>query len=228
MSKCTTYYIVKLQSFEATDFHVWKIHVQLGMKEREIFYTVLSTFATTKEDVDEYQWTKDEDFCKDYLLNSLNPRLAMTYRTYKTAKEIWDHLNAQFQNEEGLSKTLLGEKFFNFKFNLNSTVTSQLPDLENLRLKLADDESDMSDNLFVSMILSKLPPEWIVFKTEMHRLKERIALDELKRIKDMKGYEAIYKNKGYEAPFLSYIILYKRGYERIIASLPVGPPEWSC
>lgn len=38
--RCTTYNIIKMQSFEATDFHVWKIHVQLGMNEREIFYTI--------------------------------------------------------------------------------------------------------------------------------------------------------------------------------------------
>ncbi|KAK8936988.1 hypothetical protein KSP39_PZI012089 [Platanthera zijinensis] len=136
---------------------------------------------TTEEDVNELQWRKDEDFCRDYLLNSLNPRLALTYNGHKTAKEIWDRLNAHFQKEEGLSRTLLGEKLFTSKFNLNSSITSQIIELESLRLKLADDKSDISDNIFVCLILSKLPPEWLTFKTEMHRLKEKIALDELKR-----------------------------------------------
>ncbi|KAK8944493.1 hypothetical protein KSP39_PZI008150 [Platanthera zijinensis] len=181
MPKLSSYDIVKLQSFDLSDFHAWKLHVQLGMKEREIFYTVLSDFATTKENVEEFQWRKDEDFCREYLLNSLNLRLALTYSDYKTAKEIWVQLNANFQKEEVLSRTLLGERLFNLRFNLNSAITLQIIELENLRLKLADDKSDISDNLFVCLILSKLPPEWSTFKTEMHRLKEKIVLDELKR-----------------------------------------------
>ncbi|KAK8919425.1 hypothetical protein KSP39_PZI020937 [Platanthera zijinensis] len=181
MSKKSALDTIKLQSFDASDFLSWKIQVQLGMKEREIFYTVQSDFASTVEDVDEYQWNKDEDFCRDYLLNSLNPRLALTYHAYKTAKEIWDRLNAHFQKEEGLSKSLIGEKFFNFRFKANVSITTQLLELVNLRQKLDDDQSKMDDSLFVYMILSKLPPEWLFFKTEMHRLKEKISLDELKR-----------------------------------------------
>lgn len=181
MSKRSSYDIVKLQSFDHTEFHGWKLHVQFGMKEREIFYTVLSDFDTTTEDVDELQWKKDEDFCRDYLLNSLNPRLAMTYSGFKTAKEIWDRLDAQFQKQEGLSKTLLAERFFNFKLNATSTITSQLIEMENMRNKLYDEKSEISDNLFVGLIISKLPPEWATFKTEMHRLKEQIGLDELMR-----------------------------------------------
>jgi len=141
------------------------------MKERDIFYTVLSDFTSTTEDVNEYQWNKDEDFCRDYLLNSLNPNMAMTYSEYKTAKEIWDHLNAQFQKQEGLSKTLIAEKFFDFKFTMNSSITSQLVEFENMRNKLKDDNFDMFDNLFVGIVLSKIPTKWSSFKTEMHKLK---------------------------------------------------------
>ncbi|KAK8936172.1 hypothetical protein KSP39_PZI013761 [Platanthera zijinensis] len=151
------------------------------MKERGIFYTVQSDFATTRENVDEYRWSKDEDFCRDYLLNSLNPRLALTYDAYKTAKEIWDRLNAHFQKEVGLSKTLLGEKFFNCRFTASMPVISQVIEMENLRLKLECDHSYISDSLLMYLILNKLPLEWITFKTEMHRLKENITLDELKR-----------------------------------------------
>ncbi|KAK8924051.1 hypothetical protein KSP39_PZI019801 [Platanthera zijinensis] len=180
MAMLSTFDIVKLQSFDSTEFHCWKLHVQLGMKERGIFYTVLSEYATTREGVNKFQWNKDEDFCRDYLLNSLNVRLAMIYSQYKTAKEIWDRLNAHFQKQNELSKTLLAEKFFDLKFNMNSTVSSQLIELENMRNKLKDDKSDMSDNLFVYLILSKLPPEWNTFKIEMHGLKKQIGLDELK------------------------------------------------
>ncbi|KAF8039428.1 hypothetical protein BT93_B1844 [Corymbia citriodora subsp. variegata] len=49
-----------------------------------------------------------------------------------------------------------------------------------MRNKLKDDNSDMSDNLFVGLVLSKLPTEWSSFKTEMHRLKVQMGLDELK------------------------------------------------
>ena len=82
IAKHSFYDIIKLQSFDVIEFHGWKLHIQFGMKEREIFYTVLSDFASTTEDVDKYQWNKDEDFCRDYLLTSLNPRLAMTYSEF--------------------------------------------------------------------------------------------------------------------------------------------------
>ncbi|KAK8931286.1 hypothetical protein KSP39_PZI016688 [Platanthera zijinensis] len=167
MSRYSTLDIVELQSFTLTDFHYWKLHVQLEMKERDIFYIVLSEIATTREGVDEFQWSKDEHYYRDYLLSSLNPHLVMTYNDFKTAKEIWDHLNVYFQEKEGLLKTLLCERFFNSKFNTNSSITSQIVELEKLRLKLVDEQSEISDNLFMSLILYKLPLERITFKAKM-------------------------------------------------------------
>lgn len=193
MSKRSIYDIVKLQSFDATEFHGWKLHVQLGMKERGIFYTVLSDFASTTENVSELQWNKDEDYCRDYLLNSLNPSLAMSYSEFETAKEIWDRLKVHSQKQEGLMKNLLAEKFFDFKFNMNSTVTSQLIEMENMRNKLNDYRADMSDNLFVSLILSKLPPEWNTFKTVLHRMEEQIGLDELKNFLHVEDQNSVRK-----------------------------------
>lgn len=99
----------------------------------------------------------------------------MTFNTYKTAKEIWDRLNARFQKEEGLSKTLIWERFFSFKFNANSTVTSHRPDLENLLLKLADISLTcpiISSWIWygVSYLLSGLPSrlKCIDWKSESH------------------------------------------------------------
>ncbi|KAK8948527.1 hypothetical protein KSP39_PZI005080 [Platanthera zijinensis] len=131
------------------------------MKERDIFYTVLSDYATTREDVDVFQWGKDDVLCMDYLRRSLCPRLVMTYGGCKTAKELWDRLNAHFQQEEGSLRIPLSEQFFNFIFDTNSSITSQIVELEKLRLKLADEQSVISDSLFVSLILHKLPPGWI-------------------------------------------------------------------
>lgn len=90
---------------------------------------------------------------------SRNPHPSLTYHAYKNAKEIWVRLDAHFQKEKALPKSLIGEKFFNFRLKANLSVTTQIIELENLHHKLEDDQSKMDDNIFVYLILSKLPPE---------------------------------------------------------------------
>lgn len=46
---------IKLQSFDSSDFLSWKIQVQLGMKERYIFYIVQYDLESCDKDVDELQ-----------------------------------------------------------------------------------------------------------------------------------------------------------------------------
>ncbi|XP_077249121.1 uncharacterized protein LOC143888558 [Tasmannia lanceolata] len=145
------------------------------------FYTVLSTFAETDEDVDESQWLRDEDFCKDYLLNCLSDRLAETYSKFNTAKAIWDNLDAQFKKEEELSKTHLVDKFMDFKFQEDKEITPQVTDLEILRSKLNNEKIAVCDSFLVGAIIYKLPSAWHSFKTEMYRKKVQVGLDDLKR-----------------------------------------------
>ncbi|GAV60199.1 UBN2_2 domain-containing protein [Cephalotus follicularis] len=146
-----------------------------------IFYTVLSTFSDTTEDVSESQLLSDEDYCRDYLLNCLSDRLAETYSKFKTAKEIWDNLDAQFRKEEKLSKSHLVDKFLDFKFREDMEITPQVTDLENMRSKMNNENIGITDIFLVDAIIYKLPAAWHSFKTEMYRKKEQMGLDELKR-----------------------------------------------
>ncbi|XP_077218497.1 uncharacterized protein LOC143852782 [Tasmannia lanceolata] len=173
--------MVKLQSFGGSEFNSWKRKTQFSLKYMNCFYTVLSTFAETDEEVDESQWLRDEDFYKDYLLNCLSDRLAETYSKYNTAKAIWDNLDAHFKKEEELSKTHLVDKFMDFKFQEDKEITPQVIDLENLRSKLNNEKIGVCDSFLVGAIIYKLPSAWHSFKTEMYRKKVQVGLDDLKR-----------------------------------------------
>ncbi|GAV89877.1 UBN2_2 domain-containing protein [Cephalotus follicularis] len=144
-----------------------------------IFYTVLSTFFDTTEDVSESQWLSDEDYCRDYLLNCLSYRLAETYSKFKTAKEIWDNLDTQFRKEEELSKSHLVDEFLDFKFREDMEITLQVTDLENMRSNMNNENIGVTDIFLVGAIIYKLPAAWHSFKTEMYRKKEQMGLDEL-------------------------------------------------
>lgn len=147
----------------------------------EVYEYLLHGDKHFTEDVDEIQWRKDEDFCKDYLLNCLSDRLAETFNKYETAKEIWDNLEAQFKKEEELSKSHLVDKFMNFKFQDDKSILTQVTDLENLRTKLNNEKIVVCDIFLVCAIINKLPPSWYSFKTEMYRKKVQVGLDDLKR-----------------------------------------------
>ncbi|GAV58368.1 UBN2_2 domain-containing protein [Cephalotus follicularis] len=173
--------MVKLQSFGGSKYNAWRRKTQFGLKSNQIFYIVLSTFSDTTKDVSESQWLSDEDYCRDYLLNFLLDHLVETYSKFKTAKEIWDNLDAQFRKEEELSKSHLVDKFLDFKFCEDMEVTPQVTDLENIRSKMNNENIGITNIFLIGAIIYKLPAAWHSFKTEMYRKKEQLGLDELKR-----------------------------------------------
>ncbi|GAV64638.1 UBN2_2 domain-containing protein [Cephalotus follicularis] len=173
--------MVKLQPFDGSEYKAWRRKTQFGLKSNQIFYTVLSTFSDTTEDVSESQWLNDEDYYRDYLLNCLSDRLVDTYSKFKTAKEIWDNLDAQFQKEEELSKSHMVDKFLDFKFREDMEITPQVTDLKNLRSKMNNENIGVTDILIVCAIIYKLPAAWHFFKTEIYRKKEHMGMDEFKR-----------------------------------------------
>ncbi|GAV91467.1 UBN2_2 domain-containing protein [Cephalotus follicularis] len=148
--------MVKLQSFCGSKYNVWRRKTQFGLKSNKIFYTVLSTFSDTTEDVSESKWLSDEDYCRDYLLNCLSDHLAEIYSKFKTAKEIWDNLDAQFRKEEELSKSHIVDKFLDFKFHEDMEITPQVTDLENMRSKMNNENIGKTDIFLVCAIIYKL------------------------------------------------------------------------
>ncbi|GAV75708.1 UBN2_2 domain-containing protein [Cephalotus follicularis] len=172
--------MIKLQSFGGSEYNAWRRNTQFGLKSHQIFYTVLSNFSDTTEDVSESQCLNDEDYCRDYLLNCLSDRLAETYSKFKTAKEIWDNLVAQFRKDEELFKSHLVDKFLDFKFCEDMKITPQVTDLENLRSKMNNENIGVTDIFLVGVIIYKLHAAWHSFKTKMYRKKGQIGPDELK------------------------------------------------
>ncbi|XP_020258518.1 uncharacterized protein LOC109834915 [Asparagus officinalis] len=60
-------------------------------------------------------WARDDHFCRSYLLNCLADHLADAYTNNPSAKEIWNALEDQY-NDEKLSKSHLIDKFLDLKF----------------------------------------------------------------------------------------------------------------
>ncbi|GAV90751.1 UBN2_2 domain-containing protein [Cephalotus follicularis] len=173
--------MVKPQSFGVSEYNAWRRKTKFGLKSHKIFYTVLSNFSDTTEDISESQWLSDEDYCRDYLMNCLSNRLAETYSKFKTAKEIWDNLDAQFRKDDELSKSHVVDKFLNFKFREDMEITPQVVDLENLRSKMNNENIGVTDIFLVGAIIYKLPAAWHSFKTKLYWKTEQMGLDELKR-----------------------------------------------
>lgn len=172
--------MIKLEDFSEPVFNAWKRNMQFGMKYHNIFYTVMTDFATCADMVDVLKWAKDEDFCRDYLLNCLSYELAEFYSKMKTPKEIWDALDARFKEEEGFSKMLLINKFLAFTFDESKQIFPQISDLENLFIKLKYENILICDEFLIGTIIFKLPSTWHSFKIEMYHKKEQVKLDQLK------------------------------------------------
>lgn len=184
--------VPELKSFGASEFKSWKRKVQFGMKYMDIFYTVSGTMEEAmkvEKDLDEPEWKKNEDFCREYLLINMSDMLASTYSKFLTAKEVWDALDAQFKEEEEISnlvkeqssKIPLVDKFMSFSFSDNKEISPQVAELENLVQELRARKVEVCDEFFAGVIIFKLPATWHSFKSEMFWRRTHVELDELKR-----------------------------------------------
>lgn len=174
---------LQLQNFDGANFNAWRRKAVFGMQLLKIYHTVTDEKPEDGEvqPNDEVSWTRDNDFCKSYLLNNLSDQLADVYSHKEFAKEIWEALEQQYKDEEKLSKTHLIDKFLDMKFEDDKEVLPQVKELEKLVMKLKEKKVSLCNTFISGAIVNKLPPSWMSFSTEMHRRKKQVLLADLKR-----------------------------------------------
>ena len=149
---------LKLENFDGSNFNAWRRKVIFGMQLLKIYYVVSEKKPDFEEDSEsEASWDKDDHFCRSYLLNCLADNLADAYTNKPPAKEIWNALEEQYKDEEKLSKSHLIIKFLDFKFKDDTEVLPQVKELENLVMKLKDEQINLCQTFIYGAIVNKLP-----------------------------------------------------------------------
>ena len=103
------------------------------MQLLKIYYVIQEERHNFKDDSDiEVSWEWDDHFYRSYLLNRLMDHLAVVYSNKPSVKDIWNTLEDQYTKEKKLSKSHLINKLFDFKFDDDTEVLSQVKELKNL------------------------------------------------------------------------------------------------
>lgn len=74
-----------------------------------------------------------------------------------TAKEIWEALEANFENKSSTEKTMLLEEFTSFKIRSLSEVSAKIGEIQALAAKLKSFSVKIDDDLIISILLKALP-----------------------------------------------------------------------
>lgn len=85
--------------------------------------------------------------------------------TSETSKEMYDTLVRMYEKDTEQEKCLLLQKFYNFKFDNSKDVHYNFSKMQNIvyQLKLVDEE--VSENMFMSKVLTVLPEKYKHFST---------------------------------------------------------------
>ena len=70
------------------------------------------------------EWKHNEFLCRNYILNSLDDSLYDAYRSYNTAKDLWDSLEIKYKIEDAGSKKFIVGKFLKYQMVDSKTVVN--------------------------------------------------------------------------------------------------------
>ncbi|GJZ46881.1 hypothetical protein Tco_0600713 [Tanacetum coccineum] len=97
----------------------------------------------------------------------------------KSAKELWDQLEAKYMAEDTSSKKFLVSNFNNYRMVDSRSVMEQYHELLRILGQYTQHGLFMDEAISVSSIIDKLPPSWKDFKHMLKHNKDELSLVQL-------------------------------------------------
>ncbi|PRQ52113.1 putative RNA-directed DNA polymerase [Rosa chinensis] len=179
-------HVEKPEKFKGVDFKRWQ--------QKMLFYlTTLNLAHVVKEEVPKAEgddvtaeqlnaidaWKHCEFLCRNYILNGLDDTLYDVYRSYITAKELWNSLEKKYKVDDAGSKKFIIGKFLNYKMVDSKTVVSQVDELQVIIHELHDEGMVINESFQVGSVIEKLPPSWKDFKVHLKHKKSEMTMEDL-------------------------------------------------
>ena len=181
---------VRLDCFDGTNFLRWKDKLKFLLTALKIYYVLdpnLTLIAPpTNEDTEttialRKKREEDEIVCRGHILNALSDRLYDLYTNEKSALTIWNALDFKYKAEEAGTKKFLISKYFEYKFNGDMPILSQVHELQVLVNQLKAADVILSKLFQVGAIISKLPSSWKSYRKKLLHDSKDYSLEELQK-----------------------------------------------
>ncbi|XP_024989165.1 uncharacterized protein LOC112523714 [Cynara cardunculus var. scolymus] len=117
--------------------------------------------------------------CKNYILNALNDSQYNIHFAFRTAREIWESLDAIYKTKVVFSKRFTVDKFLHYHMIDTKPMVKEVEELQVLVHELEFKGMGLNTIFVVSSITKKLPSFWKNFKLYLKPLMEIIVFEQL-------------------------------------------------
>ncbi|CAJ2630366.1 unnamed protein product, partial [Trifolium pratense] len=145
-------------------------------------------------------WKEHDYLCKNYIINGLADDLYDYYRSYNTAKDVWEALTKKYDTEEAGAKKYAVSRYLKYQMVDERSVEAQSHEIQKIAHEIITEGMPLDEQFQIAVIIDKLPPSWKDFKNILrHKTKEfsieslitRLRIEEESRRQDMKEEEKI-------------------------------------
>ncbi|KAL7617476.1 hypothetical protein Lser_V15G03164 [Lactuca serriola] len=137
---------------------------------------------------------KNSDFlCRNYILNCLVEALSNRHSTTKTAKELWESLEREYNTED----VDVVARFLEYKMVDSKAVVDQVQELQIIMHDIHTEGTTLSETFQVGAIIEKLPPTWVNFKKYLKHKRKEMSVEDLIIQLQIEEGNRLAENRGY-------------------------------
>ncbi|CAJ2644652.1 unnamed protein product [Trifolium pratense] len=118
-------------------------------------------------------WKEHDYLCKNYIINGLADDLYDYYRSYNTAKDVWEALTKKYDTEEAGAKKYVVSRYLKYQMVDERSVEAQSHEIQKIAHEIITEGMPLDEQFQIAVIIDKLPPSWKDFKNILrHKTKE--------------------------------------------------------
>ncbi|KAL7617479.1 hypothetical protein Lser_V15G03163 [Lactuca serriola] len=137
-------------------------------------------------------WKNSDFLCRNHILNGLLEALSNKYSTTKTAKELWESLEQEYNTEDAD----VVAHFLEYKVVDSTRVVDQVQELQIIMHDIHAEEMTLSETFQVAAIIEKLPPTWVDFKKYLKHKRKEMSVEDLIVLLQIEG-NRLAEKRGY-------------------------------
>jgi hypothetical protein len=101
------------------------------------------------------------------------------YLHYKTAEEMWDTLNTEYEGSEAGTELYIIEQYHDYQMVARKSVVTQAHEIQSMLKELGLLKIVVPDEFVAGGIIAKLPPSWRDFVTAFKHKRVHMSISDL-------------------------------------------------
>ena len=144
---------------------VWKFQTTIILKGKGLYQVVNGNkIKPTTAGNELNQWLKEDAKAQELIVTRMEQAPLTHILTCESSKDMWTKLKSVYEKESVVSIHLLQQRFFMLEFG-NSTVSTFISQLEEIRNKLKSAGEEVSSRMVMTKILMSLPEQYKHFRS---------------------------------------------------------------